>query len=132
MCAVAARNEDSPAAFFFGVRGGSEKVVRLVTRRLCVLKAACCDKFRDEIELLNQRIVELASTLVSGKFLMPVGGDFQRIPCDEQSQEWHRRAFGRASESSSVGHGRSDERMNRRRSPTMVGVRASLWAMRTA
>jgi hypothetical protein len=83
MCAVAARNEDSPAAFFFGVRGGSEKVVRLVTRRLCVLKAACCDKFRDEIELLNQRIVELASTLVSGKFLMPVGGDFQRIPCDE-------------------------------------------------
>jgi hypothetical protein len=65
------------------VRGGSENVVGLITRRLCVLKAACSNEFRDEIELLNQRIVELASTLVSGKFLMPVGGDFQRIPCDE-------------------------------------------------
>ena len=32
------------------------------------------------MELLKQGIVELASTLVSGKFLMPVGRNFERIP----------------------------------------------------
>ena len=63
--------------------GGRKKVVGLVTRRFCVLKAARGDEFWNEIELLNQGVIEFASTLVSGKFLMTVGGDFQRVPCDE-------------------------------------------------
>jgi hypothetical protein len=33
--------------------------------------------------LLNQRIVEFAPALVGGKFLVPVGGHLQCVPCDE-------------------------------------------------
>ena len=74
--AVAARDEDSaPAPFFFGGSGG-EKIIRLEARRFRILKAAGSNKFRQHLKLLKQRVVEFASALVCGKFLMPVGGDF--------------------------------------------------------
>ena len=50
---------------------------------LSILKAAGGNKFRQHLELLQQGVVEFASALVGGKFFMPVGGNFQRVPGDK-------------------------------------------------
>ena len=62
---------------------GRKKIIRLEARRFRILKAACGNKFRKSIKLLKQGVVEFASALVGGKFLMPIGGGFQRIPRDK-------------------------------------------------
>lgn len=59
------------------------KIIRLEARRLRILKSASSDEFWDPVQLLKQRLVEIASTLVGGKFLMPVGRDVQRVPRDK-------------------------------------------------
>ena len=79
---VPARNEDSAAAFFLRLRRRGKKIIRLEARRLRILKSASSDEFWDAVQLLKQRLVEIASTLVGGKFLMPVGRDVQRVPRD--------------------------------------------------
>ena len=81
--AISARNEDDATASFFSRASGGEKIVRLVARSFCILEAACRNEFRYEIELLNQSVVEFASTLISGKFLMPIVRGIERVPGDE-------------------------------------------------
>ena len=81
--AVAARNEDSTAALLFRCGCGREKIIRLEARRFCILKSAGGNKFRQHIELLEQRVVKFAPALVSGKLLMPVSGDVQCVPGDK-------------------------------------------------
>src|SRR4029434_8757537 len=54
--------------------------------RLQILKSACGNKFRQHIELLEQGPVEFTTALVSGKFLMPICRDVQRIPGDKHSE----------------------------------------------
>jgi hypothetical protein len=81
--AVAARNKHSTAAPFFLCSSGGKKIIRLEAWRFRILETAGGNKFRQHIELLEQSVVKLPTTLVSRKFLMPVGGDFQRIPSDE-------------------------------------------------
>ena len=72
---VPARNEDSaPSPFFFGGSGG-EKIIRLEARRFRILEAAGGNNFRQHLKLLEQGIVKLASALIGGEFLMPIGGD---------------------------------------------------------
>src|SRR5262249_40302090 len=83
--AVAASNEDSAAALLFGCGSGREKIIRLKARRFRILKSTGGNKFRQHIELLEQGIVKFAAALVSGKFLMPVGGDVQCVPGDKHS-----------------------------------------------
>ncbi len=75
-----ARYEDTTAAFLFRCGSGREKIIRLEARRFGVLKSAGGNKFRQHIELLEQGVVKFAAALVSWKFLMPVGGDVQRVP----------------------------------------------------
>ena len=72
---VPAPNEDSATAFFLRLRRRGKKIIRLEARRLRILKSASSDEFWDPVQLLKQRLVEIASTLVGGKFLMPVGRD---------------------------------------------------------
>jgi hypothetical protein len=72
---VPAPNEDSATAFFLRLRRRGKKIIRLEARRLRILKSASSDEFWHPVQLLKQRLVEIASTLVGGKFLMPVGRD---------------------------------------------------------
>ena len=74
--AVTARDEDSTTALLFFGGSGGKKIIRLETRRFRILKAASSNKLRQPLKLLKQGVVELASALVCGKFLMPVGGYF--------------------------------------------------------
>ena len=83
--AVTARDEDSTAVLLFFGGSSRKKVIRLEARCFRVLKAACGHKLRQHIELLEQGVVEFASALVSRKLLMPIGGDFQRVPGDKHS-----------------------------------------------
>ena len=75
---VSTGNENGSAPLFFGGGCGSEKVISLEARRLRILKAAA--PTTRHIELLEQRIVELATTLITKKLLMPIGRNIKRIP----------------------------------------------------
>lgn len=81
--AVAARNEDGAAPLFFGCGSGGEKIICLEAWRFRILKAAGGHEIRQDFKLLKHGVVEFASALVSRKFLMSVGSDFQRVPGDE-------------------------------------------------
>ena len=81
--AVTARDEDSAATLLFFSGSSGEKVIRLEAWRVRILKAAGGYELRQHLELLKQSVVEFASALVSRKFLMPIGGGFQRVPGDE-------------------------------------------------
>src|SRR5262245_13467827 len=83
--AVAARNNDTTAALLFRCGGGCKKIIRLEAGRLQILKSACGNTLRQHIELLEQVVVKFTAALVSGKFLMPVCGDVQRVPGNKYS-----------------------------------------------
>jgi len=70
--AVATRYKDAATTPFFRRCSGSEKIIRLVTRRFRIPKAAGGNKFRQHLKLLEQGVVEFASALISRKLLMPV------------------------------------------------------------
>ena len=72
--AVAAGNESFAASLLFRGGSGGQKIIRLEARHLRVLKAACPNKLGQNIELFEQRIVELSTTLISRKLFMPIGG----------------------------------------------------------
>jgi len=65
------------------VRGRCEKIISLETRRLCILKATRRNEFRDEGELLDQRVIEFTPALICWEFLMPIGWDFESVPGDD-------------------------------------------------
>ena len=81
--AIAACDENGAApALFLGNRGGNE-IVGLVTRCFGCRKAAGSHEPRQEIELLDQIIVELASALISRKLLVAVSRRLQSVPTDK-------------------------------------------------
>jgi len=59
-----AGNENSSAAPFLDRCSGSKKIVGFEARRFGILKAAGGDEFRDEMELFEQRIIELSTALI--------------------------------------------------------------------
>ena len=65
------------------LRRGSEEVVGLVARRLRRLEPERLDERRQEVELLEDRVLEDAARLVGGQRLVPVGGRVERVPADE-------------------------------------------------
>jgi hypothetical protein len=71
-----------PALLLAGDRG-REEIVGLVSGRLRVHEAAGGHQLRQCVELLKQRVVELAPALVGGKLLVPVGRRVESVPADE-------------------------------------------------
>ena len=65
-----------PPSLFFFRRSGGEKIIRLEARRFRILKTAGGNKFRQHLKLLDHGVIELTATLVSRKFLMPIGRGF--------------------------------------------------------
>ena len=66
--AVAARNENRAAALFFFCGSGGEKIVCFEAWGFRILKAACGNKFRQNLELLEQSVIEFTSALEAGSF----------------------------------------------------------------
>ena len=64
-------------------RRGCQEIVGLVARRLGVGEAAGGDELRQHVELLDQRVVELAAALVGGKAFVPIGRLVERVPGDQ-------------------------------------------------
>ena len=83
--AVATCNEDSTATLLFRSGSGRKKIIRFEARCFRILESAGGNKFRQHIELLEQGVVKFAAALVSWKFLVPISGDFQRVPGDKHS-----------------------------------------------
>ena len=118
-------------------RGGrGEEVVRLVAGRLRRREAERRDERRQRVELLEQRVVELAPGLVAGQRLVPVGRHVERVPADDHRRRaarppraaagsWRSRrarspAARRRRESTSAARGRRGARASRRRSTSRV------------
>src|SRR5262249_16180727 len=81
--AIAARHDRDASAPFFLQGRGSEKVVGLVTRRLCRGEPAGRDELREHFELLDELVVEDAPSLVTLQRTVPVGRHVQCVPADE-------------------------------------------------
>ena len=82
--AVAARHERRAAAALLGGDRGRQEIVGLVAGRLCVGEAAGRDELRQRVELLEQRVVELAARSDRpGNALVPIGRRVKRVPADE-------------------------------------------------
>ena len=81
--AVAARDERRTAALFFRSRGRGEEIVGLVAGTLGVRETEGCNELRQRVELIDQRVVELAPALVVGERRVAIGLRFQRVPCHE-------------------------------------------------
>src|SRR6266545_6572452 len=81
--AVAARDEHVATARLLVRDRRGEKVVRLVARCLRAREPKCGAERRQQRELLDDRILELASRLVRGEGLVPVGRNLERVPRDE-------------------------------------------------
>src|SRR5262249_33557963 len=81
--AIAAGNERRASPPLLGGDRGSEQIVSLVARRLGIRETACRHEFGQRIELLDQGVIKLASALVRRKFLVPIGGDLERVPGDQ-------------------------------------------------
>jgi hypothetical protein len=64
---IAACDYRGAARALFCCNRGGEKVVRFVDWGFCVRKPEGGDKFRQDIQLLNQISIELSATLVGGR-----------------------------------------------------------------
>jgi hypothetical protein len=62
---------------------GSEEIVGLVARRLGEGKAARRHELRQDIELLDQFVIEIAAALIPREQLLPVGRAAERVPADQ-------------------------------------------------
>jgi hypothetical protein len=62
--------------------GGGEEVVSLVTGFLGTGEAAGCDKLREDLQLLDQFVVELAAALIGRKQHLAVCRGAERVPTD--------------------------------------------------
>jgi hypothetical protein len=80
---IAARHQGRAACMLLGGHCGREKVIRFVSGRFGVHKPKCGDKFRQDIQLVDQIIIELSPTLISGKHLMTFRRRPQSIPADD-------------------------------------------------
>ena len=72
-----------PAASLLRRDCSGEEVVGLVAGPLRGGEAHRVDEARQEVELLDERVVELASALIALERLVPVGGNEERVPADE-------------------------------------------------
>src|SRR5262249_55131833 len=81
--AVAAGDDNTPAALFFSGGSGTEKIVGLVARRLGESEAAGEDEARQDLQLLYQLGVEVAVALVVRQRLLPPRRRLQRVPGGE-------------------------------------------------
>src|SRR5262249_34218633 len=81
--AVTACHQHRSAGLLLLRTGGGEKVVRLVAGRLRVRETAGGHEIRQHVQLLDQSFIELATTLIVRKFLMPLGWHVQGVPSDE-------------------------------------------------
>jgi hypothetical protein len=67
----------------FGSGRGRKEVVGLIARALRVGKAAGGDEVRNDGELLDQIVIELAAALIRGKLLVAIGRRFVSVPTDQ-------------------------------------------------
>src|SRR4051794_21404625 len=63
--------------------GGGEEVVSLVPGFLGTGEAAGRDEFREDLQLLDQFVVELAAALIGGKQSLAVCRGAERVPADQ-------------------------------------------------
>src|SRR5262245_8167457 len=70
--AVAARHQHGAAAPLLGRDRGGEKIVGLVAGRLAVGEAARGHELRQQVELLDQRVIEVTPALIGRKLFVPI------------------------------------------------------------
>jgi hypothetical protein len=80
---IAARHQCRAACTLLSSNCGGEEVVRLVSRGFGVRKPKGGDKFRQDIQLLNQIIIELSPALISGKHFVAFRRRLQGVPADD-------------------------------------------------
>ena len=81
--AVGRDHECAAAPFLLLAHGRSQKVVGLVPGRLGRGEAERAHELGQQVELLEQIVVELATRLIAGEELVPVGRRVERVPPDE-------------------------------------------------
>src|SRR5205085_1171684 len=81
--AVRRRDDDAAALFLFHRDGCAEEVVCLVPGRLRRREPERAHELRQEPELLEQLVVELAPALIVGERLVPVRRRVERVPADQ-------------------------------------------------
>ncbi len=79
---VAARHHCRTTCTFLSSNCGREKVIRLVSGRFGVREPKSGDKFRQDIQLLDQIIIELSPALIGGEHFMAFRRRPQTIPTD--------------------------------------------------
>ena len=81
--AVAARHDRGAAAPLLGRDGSGQEIVGLVAGRLGIGEAAGRDELRQDRQLLDDLVVELAPALIGRERLVPVGRRIERVPADQ-------------------------------------------------